>query len=90
MLAIKIATGALQEDLRQRASKKREIALAESKRKRALAQNKKPVRKQESGTPIELLKEILSLLKKQGKGSPKFIVTERDANGNVKAFEVER
>ena len=81
------ARKAFQEDLGQRASRKRIRALAAANR-----EAKAPEEKPEKASVVGLLKEILEFLKgykAADSGSVEFVVTERGADGKIKSFKVE-
>jgi hypothetical protein len=73
-----------QENLRAKASKKRELVKAKIK-----AAPKK-VDKVSNVDLMTEMREIKALLQKRGaaKGSVEFVVTERDENGKIKSFKV--
>lgn len=74
------------EDLRRKASKKMALVRAAKAQKKS----EKPAPASVKATVLVKLNEILDLLKKgKSGGNVKFIITDRDPDGNIKSFKVE-
>lgn len=86
------------EELRQRAAKKRKASFEALKLRKEMARAAKrgkpaePVESMHALSALisQQLKEIRALLRQNDVGAVKFVVTERDEHGKIKAFEVKR